>query len=255
VAGLRAGRSRPAPSALGVLRGSAGRKGCRILSRLVLARRKICCLVLVGAVTALGLVGSCAAVDSAALVPYCPGSEQALTHTQTDCLFRPWAFPKQAATFDGTATLTKPPTRVGTTWNYRFTVTVHYTVPYKRCAGSTADFPCRQPALDESGKPVVSFEIIGAYVPGAKALEGVSPLGVAAQGCADGSGTCTETFQLNTYSIWGHFVFVVRMNVGYYVPLAWGGAGGIDGGAGFDTAFATTFPKLKGSSAVEVTPA
>lgn len=215
-------------------------------------------LVLVGtAIAALSLAGSCAAVDarSAAVVPYCRGSEQALTHTQTDCLFRPWAFPKQAATFDGTATLTKPPTRVGSTWNYQFTVTVHYSVPYKRCGGSTADFPCRQAGFDQSGKPVVAFEIIGAYVPGAKALEDVPTFGVSAQGCADGSGTCTETLGLNTYSIWGHFVFVVTMSLGYDVPLAWGGAGGIDGGAGFDAAFAATFPKLKGSSAVKVTPA
>ena len=43
------------------------------------------------------------------------------------------------------------------------------------------------------------------------------------------------------------------MDLGYYVPLAWGGAGGIDGGAGFDTAVAATFPKLKGSSAIKLT--
>ena len=59
---------------------------------------------------------------------------------------------------------------------------------------------------------------------------------------------------MNTYSVWGHFVLVVSMPVGYYVPLSWNGAGGIAGGGGFETAISVTFPKLKGSSSVQLHP-
>jgi hypothetical protein len=81
--------------------------------------------------------------------------------------------------------------------------------------------------------------------------DGVSPLSVA-KNCPEASGTCVETFELNTYSIWGHFDFVVSMPLGYDVPYSW--EGNIYGGASFETAISVTFPKLKDSSKVKVLP-
>ncbi len=195
-------------------------------------------------------VAEAAGARTVALVPFCATSGVDATNPVPDCLFRPYAYPKQAAAINGTATVTKPPTRVGTTWNYQFTVTVHYTVPYQLC--SVAKSPCQQytPGV---GKEGVSFQIDGAYVPGAKTFEDVSPLSVSAD-CPQqsGGGTCVETFQLNTYSIWGHFVFVIGMNLGYNVPYNWDG--NVLGGTKFETAISVTFPKLKGSSSVEEIP-
>jgi hypothetical protein len=57
---------------------------------------------------------------------------------------------------------------------------------------------------------------------------------------------------MNTYSVWGHFVFVVGMNLGYNVPYDW--AGNVLGATKFETAISVTFPKLKGSSPKEEIP-
>jgi len=195
--------------------------------------------------------------QAAGLVPSCrPGTPR--TNPHADCVFPPYAYPKQAATFDGTASVTARPSRVGRSWNEAFTVTVRYTVPYpKVCPDTTAPTTaaCITEAFPSSGggKPMVSFGIVGAYVPGAKALEAVGP-DLVSQDCPEATGTCVEKFEMNTYSIWGHFVFVVTMPLSYQVPLAWGGPGGIDGGASFETAISVTFPKLPGSSKVEIRP-
>jgi len=44
------------------------------------------------------------------------------------------------------------------------------------------------------------------------------------------------------------------MGLGYNVPLAWKGEGGIFGGASFEAPISVTFPKLPGSSKVEILP-
>lgn len=205
--------------------------------------------VAIAALSAYAMSGT-AEAQSSALVPFCASSGVNATNPVPDCMFRPYAYPKQAAAVNGTATVTKPPTRVGTSWNYQFTVTVHYTVPYRLC--SVAKSPCQEytPGVGKAG---VSFAIDGAYVPGAKTFEDVSPLAVNTD-CPQesGGGTCVETFQMNTYSIWGHFVFVLGMNLGYNVPYDWDG--NVLGGTKFETAIAVTFPKLKGSSSVEEIP-
>lgn len=206
---------------------------------------------------ALGASGlSSGAGARSAGVPYCPGSELNARNPVPDCIFRPSAYPPQAAKFDGTATLVSPPKRVGATWNQEFTVTMHYTPPYSRfCAAngaSPAEFPCQIESYNLYGKPVVSFGINGAYVPGATTFGSFGATLESYQGCANGSGTCTETFATNTYSTWGHFELVIGMNLGYYVPLDWGGKSAVDGGAGFETAIAVTFPKLPGSSSVNL---
>ena len=59
-------------------------------------------------------------------------------------------------------------------------------------------------------------------------------------------------FEMNTYSIWGHFDLVVGMPLGYNVPYSWDG--NIFGGADFEAAISVTFQKLKGSSKVMVLP-
>ena len=118
--------------------------------------------------------------------------------------------------------------------------------------------PAPQPERDQFfsyspyGKPVVSFAINGAYVPGATTFGSFGATLESHQGCANGSGTCSETSATNTYSTWGHFDLVIGMNLGYYVPLDWGGKSAVDGGAGFETAIAVTFPKLAGSSSVNL---
>ncbi len=189
--------------------------------------------------------------------PYCSPSAPH-TNPHPNCMFRPSVFPKQAQKFNGTATVVKGPTRVGKTFNYRFTVTVHYSIPYQGkplCAPSgapTSAFPCVIQPYDEYGQPNVGFGITGAYIPGLKALAGVNPVADPHQNCPHLDGTCTESFQMNTYSLWGHFVFVVGMSLGYYVPYTW--AGNVDGTANFETAISVTFPKLKGSSPVEIKP-
>ena len=204
------------------------------------------------AITAFVMCGTAntAGARTVALVPFCAGSGVNATNPVPDCIFRPYAYPKQATAINGTATVTKPPTRVGTTWNYQFTVTVHYTVPYQLCSVATS--PCQQytPGV---GKLGVGFGIDGAYVPGAKTFEDVSPESVS-EDCPQqsGGGTCVETFQQNAYSIWGHFVFVVGMNIGYNVPYTWDG--NVLGATKFETAISVTFPKLKGSSSVKVIP-
>ena len=81
-------------------------------------------------------------------------------------------------------------------------------------------------------------------------MQAFAPFADPHQNCPHVDGTCTESFQMNTYSIWGHFVFVIDMNLGYYVPYTWDG--NVDGGANFETAISVTFPKLKGSSPVEI---
>jgi hypothetical protein len=205
-----------------------------------------------GAIAALVMCGMAetAGARSVALVPYCAGSGVNATNPVPDCIFRPYAYPKQAVATTGTATVTKEPTRVGTSWNYEFTVTVHYTVPYKLCSVATS--PCQEytPGV---GKEGVAFAIDGAYVPGAKTFEDVSPNPVSSD-CPEvsGGGTCVETFEMNTYSIWGHFVLVVGMNIGYSVPYDWDG--NVLGASKFETAISVTFPKLKGSSPVQEIP-
>lgn len=205
-----------------------------------------------GTITALAICGTAtmAAARTDALVPYCAGSGVDATNPVPDCIFRPYAYPKQAAAITGTATVTRPPTRVGTTWNYQFTVSLHYTVPYQLCG--VAKSPCQQytPGVGKEGE---AFEIDGAYVPGAKTFEDVSPLPVS-EDCPQqsGGGTCVETFQMNAYSLWGHFVFVVGMNIGYNVPYTWDG--NVLGASKFETAISVTFPKLKGSSSIKVIP-
>jgi hypothetical protein len=210
-------------------------------------------VALLGAL-AVGAVPSLAGVrSSAGAVPLCPPGTP-VRNPHPDCLFRPYAYPKQAATFDGTARVTAAPKRVGTSWNQEFTVTVHYTVPYEKVCSENTDPP--SPCLTEvnpgpSGKDQLEFGILGAYVPGAKTLEGVSPL-LATRNCPEASGTCVETLELNTYSIWGHFDFVVGMPLGYNVPYIWDG--NIFGGADFEAAISVTFPKLKGSNKTMVPP-
>jgi hypothetical protein len=191
---------------------------------------------------------------SGAPVPFCPASAPR-TNPHPDCLFRPNAYPPQAAKFSGTATVVKAPRRIGKTWNYKFTVKLDHSVPYATLCPPTganpAVFPCQQEEFDEFGKPNVQFGIVGAYVRRAKALEGVSPLAQPHQNCPNLSGTCTETFVMNAYSQWGHFDFDVSMSLGYFVPYSW--AGNVDGGAEFETAISVNFPKLKGSSRVKST--
>jgi hypothetical protein len=210
---------------------------------------------LTGAISVIGalVLGGAPATAQArtvALVPYCAGSGAKATNPLPACLFRPYAYPSPAAAMNGSATVTKPPTRVGTTWDYQFTVTVHYTVPYGLC--SVAKPPCQEytPGV---GKLGVAFEILGAYVPGAKTFEDVSPEPVSSD-CPEvsGGGTCIETYELNTYSIWGHFVLVGSMDIGYSVPYTWDG--NVLGATHFDAAISVTFPKLKGSASTEVIP-
>lgn len=214
-------------------------------------------IIMVGLIATFGLgaAPSLAGVRSvASAVPLCPPGTP-VRNPHPDCLFRPYAYPKQAATFDGTATVTAAPKRVGTSWNQEFTVTVHYSVPYAKVCPDNVDpaSPCiTEVDPGPAGKSELEIGIVGAYVPGAKTLEDVSPLSVA-RNCPEASGTCVETFELNTFSVWGHFDFVVSMPLGYNVPYVWDG--NIYGGASFDTAISVTFPKLKGSSKVMVLPA
>ena len=202
----------------------------------------------------LGAVPSLAGVrGGAGVIPLCPPGTP-IRNPHPDCLFRPNAYPKQAAKFDGTARVTAAPKRVGRSWNEAFTVIVHYTVPYPKVCPENTD-PA-SPCLTEvepgpTGKHELEFGILGAYVPGAKMLEDVSPE-VASANCPEASGTCVETFELNTFSIWGHFDLVVGMPLGYNVPYSWDG--NIFGGADFEAGISVTFPKLKGSSSVIVLP-
>jgi hypothetical protein len=196
-------------------------------------------------------------VHATAPAPYCsPSAPRVNPHP--NCMFRPYAEPKQAQKFNGTATVVKAPTRVGKTFNYRFTVTMHYTVPYAGkpiCAasgGQPSTFPCVVQPYDEYEQPNVGFQIVGTYIPGMKTLAS-SPAGALPhQKCPQVNGTCTETFEFNAYSTWGRFVFVIGMGLGYYVPYSWDG--NVLGSAGFETSIAVTFPKLAGSSPVKAAP-
>jgi hypothetical protein len=196
-------------------------------------------------------------VHTVASAPYCsPSAPHVNPHP--NCMFRPWAEPKQAQKFNGTATVVKAPTRVGKTFNYEFTVTLHYSVPYQDkpiCAasgGQPSSFPCAVQPYDEYSQPNVGFQTIGTYIPGMKTLAGSPASAEPHQKCPQVNGTCTETFEFNAYSTWGHFVFVIGMGLGYYVPFAW--TGNDLGGAGFETSISLTFPKLKGSSPVNSNP-
>jgi hypothetical protein len=211
-------------------------------------------LVVVVAMLGFGAVPSLAGARSrAGAIPLCPPGTP-VRNPHPDCLFRPYAYPKQAATFTGTAKVTAAPKRVGTSWNEEFTVTVHYTVPYATVCPENTDpsSAClTETEPGPTGKSELEFGILGAYVPRAKTLEDVSPLSVT-RNCPEASGTCIETFELNTYSIWGRFDLVVGMPLGYNVPYSWDG--NIFGGADFESAISVTFPKLKGSSKVIVLP-
>jgi len=232
-------------AALGCAGAGRGGRVWRIRSVLVVALL---------ATLGLGAVPSLAGVrSSASAVPLCPPGTP-VRNPHPDCLFRPYAYPKQAATFDGTARVTAAPKRVGTSWNQEFTVTVHYSVPYAKVCPDNVDpaSPCITEVYPgATGKSQLEIGIVGAYVPGARTLEDVSPLSVT-RNCPEASGTCVETFELNTYSIWGHFDFVVSMPLGYNVPYSWDG--NIYGGASFETAISVTFAKLKGSSKVMLLP-
>lgn len=183
--------------------------------------------------TAAGALGA-----SAGLVPTCPGSELTTMLPHPDCVFRPWASPL-AAHIDGTATLTKPPTREGKTWNMKFTVTVKYNPPYKQLcnpAGTqAADIPCQFPGP--------SFSIPGAYLPHGTTFQGPSPY-MLSKNCPDLSGTCVETFDVNVYSVYGRLVFIVNMSLNYLTK----NPGNVNGFAGFEVPLVVTLPKLKGAS-------
>ncbi len=212
-----------------------------------------------GMMSALALcAGSLAGgAHTAALVPVCAGSEVDSQNPHPNCIFRPWAYPKQAATFHGTATVTKAPTRIGQTWNQQFTVTLHYTVPYKKFCpsngASTADFPCQIVGADPSGKPGVRFQILGAYIHGRPTFAEDQP--------ARDHGDLPHGFgdlrrDLRDEHVFGLGAFRARPEHAARLlrALSWQGAGGIAGGGGFETAISVTFPKLKGSSPVQLHP-
>ena len=175
---------------------------------------------------------------STGLAPTCRGSEMTTPLPHADCVFRPWASPL-AAHISGTATLTKPPTREGKTWNMKFTVTVKYTPPYKQLcnpAGTpSSGIPCQFPG--------VAFSIPGAYLPHGTTLQGPSPY-MLAKNCPDLSGTCVETFDVNVYSVYGRLVFIVNMSLNYLTK----NPGNVNGFAGFEVPLVVTLPKLKGAS-------
>jgi hypothetical protein len=214
-----------------------------------------CVLAAMIATTAIAGNALAATAHSRALIPFCRASAPR-TNPHPDCLFQPYAYPAQAAKFNGTATVIKAPKRIRKTWNYEFTVKLHYSVPYSTLCppsgANPADFPCQQEGYDDYGDPNVQFEILGAYVPHKKTLEDISPIAQPHQDCPNLSGTCIETFLMNAYSQWGRFDFDVSMGLSYYVPYSWDG--NIDGGGGFETAISVNFPKLKGSSPKKITP-